>query len=102
MIYIIPYMAILIIEDEKKLVNILKKALKSERYSVDTAFDGENGLTKAMKNNYSMILLDLMLPKKDGMTVCKELRKKGVHTPIIMLTARGAMEDRILSLDLGA
>jgi DNA-binding response OmpR family regulator len=95
-------MTILIIEDEKKLVDILKRALKGERYSVDTAFDGEVGLTKAMKNSYSMILLDLMLPKKDGMTVCKELRKKGIHTPIIMLTARGAMEDRILGLDLGA
>ena len=95
-------MTILIIEDEKKLVDILKKALKSELYSVDTAFDGEEGLSKAMKNNYSMILLDLMLPKKDGLAVCKELRKHEIHTPIIMLTARGSTEDRVGGLNIGA
>ena len=95
-------MAILIIEDEKKLSNILKRALKSERYSIDIAFDGEEGLKKALKNAYSMIILDIMLPKKDGMEVCRELRKKGIHTPIIMLTARGAVEDRVAGLNVGA
>ncbi len=95
-------MAILIIEDEKKLSDILSKALKSERYSVDVVYDGEEGLDKALKNNYSLILLDIMLPKKDGMEVCKELRKKGIHTPIIMITARGTVEDRVTGLDLGA
>ncbi len=95
-------MAVLIIEDEKKLTDILKQALKSERYSVDTAFDGEEGLKKASKNNYSLIILDIMLPKKDGLTVCKELRKKGIHTPIIMLTAKGTVEDRVIGLDSGA
>jgi len=95
-------MAILIIEDEKKLVDILKRALKSERYSVDTAYDGEEGLAKAMKNNYSLILLDIMLPKKDGLQVCKELRARSIHTPIIMLTARGTTEDRVAGLDVGA
>ncbi len=95
-------MAILIIEDEKKLVSILKRALKGERYSVDVAYDGQEGLDKAMKNNYSLILLDIMLPKKDGFTVCKELRARHIHTPIIMLTARGGTEDRVKGLDLGA
>lgn len=95
-------MAILIIEDEKKLVDILKRALKAERYSVDVAYDGEEGLAKAMKNNYSFIILDLMLPKKDGMTVCKELRAHQIHTPVIMLTARGTTEDRVAGLDVGA
>jgi DNA-binding response OmpR family regulator len=95
-------MPILIVEDEKKLVDILKRALKAERYSVDTAYDGKEGLEKAMKNNYSLIILDLMLPKKDGFTVCKELRQNQVHTPIIMLTARGGTEDRVLGLDAGA
>lgn len=95
-------MSILIIEDEKKLVEILKKALKAERYSVDVAYDGEEGLSKAMKNNYSMILLDIMLPKKDGVVVCKELREREIHTPIIMLTARGSTEDRVVGLDAGA
>ena len=95
-------MSILIIEDEKKLVQILKRALKGERYSVDVAYDGKEGLNKAMRNNYSMIILDIMLPKKDGFAVCKELRQREVHTPIIMLTARGSAEDRVTGLDLGA
>lgn len=95
-------MAILIVEDDKKLSNILKSALKNERYSIDTAFDGEEALEKALKNNYSMILLDIMLPKKDGLVVCKELRDHHIHVPIIMLTARGTLEDRVVGLDLGA
>lgn len=95
-------MAILIIEDEKKLIDILKRALKGERYSVEVAFDGEEGLNKAMKNNYSLILLDIMLPKKDGLAVCAELRAHQIHTPIIMLTARGSIEDRVAGLDVGA
>ncbi len=95
-------MTILIIEDEEKLVNILKKALTGERYGVDVAFNGEDGLVKAMKNNYNLIILDIMLPKKDGIEVCKELRRLEVHTPIIMLTARGVVADRVLGLDAGA
>jgi DNA-binding response OmpR family regulator len=95
-------MPILIIEDEKKLVSILKVALKSELYTVDVAFDGEEGLAKALKNHYSMIILDIMLPKKDGFTVCRELRRQHIHTPIIMLTARDTLEDRIIGLDAGA
>lgn len=95
-------MAILIIEDEKKLVNILKQALKSERYSVDVAYDGEEGLQKGLKNNYSLIILDIMLPKKDGFAVARELRAHQIHTPIIMLTARGVVEDRVNGLDAGA
>lgn len=95
-------MPILIIEDEKKLVDILKRALKSERYSVDVAYDGVEGLEKAMKNNYGLIILDIMLPKKDGLAVCKELRSHQIHTPVIMLTARGSLEDRVAGLDVGA
>lgn len=95
-------MAILIIEDEKKLVDILKKALKGERYSVDVAYSGEEGLEKAIANTYSAILLDVMLPGKDGFAVAKELRAKQVHTPIIMLTARTVTNDRIAGLDSGA
>lgn len=98
----VAYMTILIIEDEKKLVSILKRALKGERYSVEVAYDGKEGLSKALKNNYSLILLDVMLPKKDGLAVCKELRQHDVHTPIIMLTARGSAEDRVAGLDVGA
>lgn len=99
---VIKHMSILIIEDEKKLVSILKRALKGERYSVEVAYDGKEGLNKAMKNNYSLILLDIMLPKKDGLAVCRELRQHQIHTPIIMLTARGSAEDRVAGLDVGA
>lgn len=95
-------MPILIVEDDKKLSDILKRALKSERYSVDVAFDGEEGLNKALKNKYALIILDIMLPKKDGLVVCGELRQRGIHTPIIMLTARGSTEDRVVGLDAGA
>lgn len=95
-------MAILVIEDEKKLVDILKIALKGERYSVDVAYDGQEGLEKAMKNNYSLILLDIMLSKKDGLAVCRELREHQIHTPIIMLTAKGTLEDRVEGLNAGA
>lgn len=95
-------MTILIIEDDKKLSDILKRALKAERYSIDTAFDGKEGLEKALAYDYSFIILDIMLPKKDGVLVCRELRKKQVHTPILMLTARGTTEDRVTGLDAGA
>lgn len=95
-------MTILIIEDEKKLANILEKALKLERYSVDIAYDGNIGLEKGLKNNYDLIILDLMLPKKDGLTVCKEIRAHNIHTPIIMLTAKGTVEDRVKGLNIGA
>ncbi len=95
-------MPILIIEDEKKLSSILKRALKSERYSVDVAYTGKAGLEKALKKNYSLILLDVMLPEMDGFEVCKELRKNQIHTPVIMLTAHGDSENRIVGLDAGA
>ena len=98
----IRIMTILIIEDEQKLLNLLKRALTTQRYTIDTAGDGEQGLQKALKNNYSLILLDLMLPKKDGMEICRELRARDVHTPIIMLTARGVVDDKIHGLDIGA
>lgn len=95
-------MTILIIEDEKKLVEILKKVLRSEKYAFDIAYDGEEGYQKALKGNYGLIILDLSLPKKDGMDVCRELRAKMIHTPIIMLTARSVIENRVEGLDAGA
>lgn len=95
-------MSILVVEDEKKLSDILKTALGSEGFSVDTAFDGEEGLEKALANSYKAIILDIMLPKKDGLQVCRELRIKGIHTPIIMLTAKETLEDRVIGLDVGA
>lgn len=95
-------MAILIVEDEVKIVELLKRALKGENYSVETALDGAEGLSKALKNKYEMIILDIMLPIKGGFTICKELRARGIHTPIIMLTARGLEEEKVRGLDLGA
>ncbi|PIZ85303.1 DNA-binding response regulator [Candidatus Nomurabacteria bacterium CG_4_10_14_0_2_um_filter_33_9] len=95
-------MAILIIEDERKLVDILKIGLKGERFSVEVAYSGEEGLEKAMKNEYSLIILDIMLPGKDGILVSKELREHHIHTPIIMLTAKGSIEDRVIGLNAGA
>lgn len=95
-------MVILVIEDEVKLSSILSRALKNERYSVDVAYDGEEGFKKAISNDYGLIILDLMLPKKDGLTLCKELRAKQIHTPVIILTARSTEEDKVLGLDLGA
>ena len=95
-------MVILVIEDEVKLVGILTRALKSELYTVDTALDGEEGLKKAIKNDYGLIILDLMLPKKDGIAVCKDLRQQHVSTPIIMLTAKGELDGRVIGLDSGA
>jgi len=95
-------MPVLIVEDEKKLVDLLKRALKSQRYTVDIAHDGKEGLEKALKNEYSMIILDINLPKKDGFTVCQELRENHIHTPIIMLTARGSTDDRVTGLNAGA
>lgn len=95
-------MTILIIEDEKKLVDILTEALKGEKYAVEHAFDGAEGLQKAQKGGYSLIILDLMLPKMSGLEICKQLRENSIHTPIIMLTARGTVEDRANGLDIGA
>ena len=95
-------MTILIVEDERKLAEIMQKALKNENYAVDVAYDGEEGLSKALKNGYAAILLDIMLPKLDGMQVCERLRGSGIQTPIIMVTARGLLEDRVQGLDLGA
>jgi len=95
-------MKILLIEDEHKLVTILKKNLEVERYSVDVAYDGEEGLRKGLKKKYDLIILDLMLPKKDGVDVCRELRHRKIQSPIIMLTARDAIGDRIQGLDSGA
>lgn len=95
-------MTILVIEDEQKLAEVLRKALTAEKYTVEVAYDGEDGFNKALKNNYGLIILDLMLPKKDGIEVCKDLRERHIHTPIIILTAKGVLEDRVHGLDIGA
>lgn len=95
-------MAILIVEDEQQLAQNIKKGLELEKYAADVAYDGEEGLKKALENEYSVIILDILLPKRDGISVCRELRDAGVHTPVIMLSARAKLQDRIDGLDAGA
>ena len=95
-------MRILVVEDERKVASFIKHGLEEERYIVETAPDGISGLEMAMNNPFDAVLLDVMLPGKDGFTVLKELRDAGVSTPIMMLTARGTTEDRVAGLDMGA
>jgi len=95
-------MKILIIEDEVKIANSIKQGLEQENFSVEVAFDGESGYDLASMSSYDVILLDLMLPKMDGVTVCKNLRNEGNHTPILMLTAKSDVEDKVDGLDSGA
>ncbi|OJF97204.1 response regulator transcription factor [Alkalibacterium sp. 20] len=93
---------VLIIEDELSIVKLLQYNLEKENYSVEVAMDGEEGLNLALANEYAIILLDLMLPSKDGMEICKELRGEKIDTPIIMLTAKDSEIDKIVGLEIGA
>ena len=95
-------MRILVVEDDIKIANFIKKGLQEESYSVDVTYHGDEAIYLAQVNPYDIILLDLMLPGSDGMDVCKSLRTKDVSTPIIMLTARSKLEDKIDGLDSGA
>lgn len=92
---------ILIVEDEKQMADFISLELKHEGYEVDICYDGEQGYEKAIKTNYDIILLDIMLPKINGMEVCRRLRIKQ-NTPIIMLTAKGDITDKVNGLDIGA
>ena len=95
-------MHILVVEDEQKLANALRRMLAFERHVVDLAHDGVSGAELACSGTYDLIILDLMLPGKDGMQICREMRAADVQTPVLMLTARGAVEDRVAGLRTGA
>jgi two-component system, OmpR family, copper resistance phosphate regulon response regulator CusR len=95
-------MRILIIEDEKKVAQFIKKGFQSEAYSVDIALDGERGSYLAQTGEYDAIILDIMLPKKNGIEVLKETREAKIQTPILMLSAKSDIEDRVLGLNMGA
>jgi len=95
-------MRILVIDDDRRLCGIVKRGLLEEAYAVDVAYDGEEGEYMAEINPYDLIILDIMMPKKDGIQVCRELRSKRVNTLVLMLTARDAVEDRVKGLDAGA
>jgi two-component system, OmpR family, alkaline phosphatase synthesis response regulator PhoP len=93
---------ILLVEDERGLVIALRDRLKSEGYAVETAPDGITGFERAAKESFDLILLDVMLPGKDGLDVCRDLRQLKITTPILMLTARGQIYDKVLGLKIGA
>jgi DNA-binding response OmpR family regulator len=95
-------MRILVVEDERRIAAFIKRGLEEERYAVDVAYDGEEALDWAAVVDYDLILLDVLLPKKDGIEVCRELRGQGDKVSILMLTARDAIEDRVQGLDSGA
>jgi DNA-binding response OmpR family regulator len=95
-------MRILVVEDEPKLNRGIVKGLKTRGYAVDFAFEGQAGENLARKNPYDLIILDVMMPRRDGLTVCRNLRKDGIATPILFLTAKDAVEDKVTGLDEGA
>jgi len=95
-------MRILVIEDEKKIAEFLRRGLKEEGYAVDVAFDGEEGHFLATTQDYDLLVLDLMLPKIDGIGLCRRLRKEKVPVPILILTAKDTVKDKVTGLDAGA
>jgi two-component system, OmpR family, response regulator ArlR len=95
-------MRILVVEDELHLAEALTQILKKNNYTVDTVNDGEAGLDNALSNIYDLIILDIMLPKMDGISILKEIRKEGLGVPVILLTAKGEISDKVAGLDSGA
>lgn len=95
-------MRILVVEDEHRIAAAIKKGLEQESYAVDTAYTGTDGYDLASSESYDVIILDIMLPGMDGLTMCKQLRKIHVHAPILLLTAKGQIQDKVEGLDAGA
>lgn len=95
-------MRILVIEDERKVASFIKKGLEEEYYSVDVALDGREGLRLALEEEYDLIILDVMLPFRDGISITKDIRNNRIMTPILLLTAKSAVEDKVEGLDSGA
>ena len=95
-------MRILLVEDEPDTVRMLAKGLREQTYAVDVAADGDVALYQMAINEYDLVLLDVMLPCKDGVAVCREIRAGGATVPVLMLTARDAVQDQIVGLDTGA
>ncbi|MBI9077591.1 MAG: response regulator transcription factor [Desulfatibacillum sp.] len=95
-------MRILVVDDEPNLLDQVTRVLREQKYEADAVLDGEAALDRIFDNPYDLILLDIMLPKKDGMTVLREIREAGIKTPVLMLTAKGEVDDRIKGLDGGA
>jgi len=95
-------MRILVVEDEHKIANSIKKGLEQESYAVDVAYDGNEGYDLASTEDYDVIVLDLLLPGMDGMEICRKLRTEKIHIPILILTAKGQLEDKVEGLNAGA
>ena len=95
-------MRILLVEDEPRMSNVIAKGLREQSYAVDVVEDGDAGLYQAALNDYDLIVLDVLLPQRDGFEVCRELRARGDSTPVLMLTARASVDDRITGFDAGA
>jgi len=95
-------MRVLVIEDEHKIANSIKKGLEQESYAVDVAYNGTDGYDLASTENYGVIILDLMLPDMDGIEICQNLRANNIHTPILILTAKGQLNDKVEGLNSGA
>ncbi len=95
-------MRILVVEDEKKVASFIKKGLEEDYYSVDIAMDGKEGARLSLSNEYDLIILDIMLPFKDGISILKDIRAEKISTPVLMLTAKDNVEDKVLGLDSGA
>lgn len=93
---------ILLVEDERRISGFIRKGLEEEGYAVDVAPDGASGFERGASGDYDLILLDVMLPGLDGRTLCRQLRERGITTPVLMLTARDALDDRVAGLDSGA
>ena len=95
-------MRILVVEDEKKVASFIKRGLEAANYSVDVEYDGEAGLNRLLQGGYDLVILDVMLPKLDGLSLMKQIRQRQVNTPVLLLTARVTVADRVMGLDLGA
>ncbi len=96
------FMRILVVEDEHRIANAIKKGLEQETYAVDVVYSGNDGYDLASTEDYDLIILDLMLPGMDGITICKQLRKDSIHIPILVLTAKGQIQDKVIGLNAGA
>ena len=95
-------MYILIVEDERRLAQVIRRVLEEEGHTVDTAYDGEEGLAMALEGSHDVIVLDVLLPEMDGIEVCQALRRSRIDTPILLLTALDSVQDRVRGLDAGA
>ena len=93
---------VLIVEDERRLASLLTQQLTDLQLNVDALFDGESGLKAALEGDFDLVILDVMLPGQDGFSICREIRRRGLTVPIMMLSARGVLEDRVRGLDSGA